>query len=242
VRLYYGSYAHDEAEATVTVTKTVNETEAGVPFEVVHNWVIQGRVIADTTAAVVAKLGLIERAYGTWFRDARLVAADGTVCHALVNAGSTSGVRVPNPPHYPDGSGGQLTTFRDYTIVLTATYPAFGGLGLIRSWTETLSFTGGTPVRKLMRTKNTRPVVWIDGAITPYRAVQSGQAVGVYGYPPVPPPLWGATSLEGEDPVRIDRGTPRFYRGRFMDYPVQWFYRFAATAPLIGLPTAMPNT
>lgn len=240
MRLYYGSYAHDENEATVSITKTVIETEAGTPFEVVHTWAITGRIIADTTAAVVDKLVLLERAYGYWGRDARLVAGDGTVCHSLVNAGSTSGVKVPAPPSYPDGSGAQLSTFRDYQIQLTATYPAFGGLGAIRSWSETLTFSGGRPVRNVMRTKNTLPVVWVDSAITPYRATQVGSAVGVYGYPPVPPPLW-PLALVGLEPERVAHTSPRTQRGRFIDFPVSWAYQFASPVPLIGLPNAMPT-
>lgn len=240
MRLYYGSYQHDENEVTVSISKGVNETEGGLPYETVHTWQVQGRVVADTTAGVVQKLVALERAYGVWFRDARLVAADGTLCHSLVNAGSVSGVKVVSPPHYPDGGGPQLTTFRDYAITLTATYPAVGALAAVRAWQETLTFSGGYPVRRLMRTKNTLPVVWVDAAITPYRCVQAGSAVGAYAYPPVPPPLW-PTALEGENPVQVSRGAPRTLGGRLVDWPVQWAYNFAATAPLIGLPTVLPT-
>lgn len=240
MKLRYGTYTHAAGEVSVSINKTVRETDAGVPYETEHTWVINGTAFGNTTAEVVASLGSLERAYGTWFRDAALFdETTGVVCHALPNAGSTSGVRVLQPPSYPRGDGAELSTFRNYTITLSAIYPAVGQAALIKQWTETLTFSGGIPDRRMVTTVNSLPVPYITARFTPYRATQVGSAVGAYSYPPVPPPLW-PNSLDGPDHP-VSYASPTTQKGRLIDWPISWNYRFVASAPLVGRPNVLPT-
>lgn len=242
VQLRYGNYYHADGEVSVSIAKSVETTDAGIPFRTTHTWNIAGRIIGETIAEVVQRMGLLERAYGTWFRTAQLISSAGIVCHELPNAGSITGVKVIQPPSYPDGSGAQLSTYRDYVITLSADYPAIGyGVPLIKSWVETITFTGGRPVRGLVETVNGPSVPFVIKRQRPYRATQVGSAVGAFGYPPYGAMLWDESLLEGEDPESKSLGAPRTENGRLVDWPVSWSYRFGSVAPLNGLPNVLPT-
>lgn len=238
MRLRYGNYLHDHGEVAVSISRQNLETDAGVPYECVHTWQVSGRVVADTTAGLVGKLLRLERAYAIPFQAAALVDANGLVCHALPNAGSVSGVRVVQPPSYPDGSGAQLTTYRDYTVVLSAAYPVFAR-PLLRLWTETVTLWGGLPDRRVVATVNTAPLVYVARRRTPYYATQVGQAVGYSTWPAPPPPLFPA-ALDGPEHPR-SQTSPRTQEGRLTDFAVGWSYRFSSPLPLVGRPAVMPG-
>ncbi len=72
---------------------------------------------------------------------------------------------------------------------------------------------------------------------TAYRATQTGQAVGLYGYPPVPPPLFPGKLEEGGRPTL---GSPRLRNGVYVDWPVSWSYSFVSATPLVGFPNRWP--
>lgn len=234
MRLRYGSYWHGTGEVAVSIDRQAVESALGVPYEVVHTWTVRGRLLGDTTAQVVAQLALLERAYAAWFRDAVLVDANGLACHALLNAGSTTGVKVVKPPSYPTGEGAELATYRDYTVVLQAAYPV-SGRPVYRSFRESVRLWGGLPNRRMVETLNSAPVEYVSGRRTPYRAAQSGTAVGYFDWPPVPAPLFGAGLLEGPDhPAEF--ASPEFREGRQTDFAVSWSYQFVSATPLVGRP------
>lgn len=234
--LRYGSYSHEESECTVVLSKEVVENEAGQPYEERQTWTVTGRLQADTPGLLLAKMVALQAAYSVWYRDFGLY--DGnTLMLALVNRGSTSGVKIVRPPSYPQGEGAQLTTFLDYTIVAAATYPAGNGQNPLKAFTETLAFSGGGPRRAVVECVNAPPQEQVLTAFTAYRATQQGSAVGLYGYPPVPPPLFPGKLEEAGRPVF---GSPKLRNGAYTDFPVSWSYTFASATPLVGLPNRWP--
>ena len=253
MRLIYGSYQHDDGEVTVSISRQAKETDAGIPYALTHTWQIQGQIQGASTTEVRDKILALERAYTFWNRNLRLVASDGTVLHELPVAGSISGVRVIQPPSFPDGAGAQYTTYRDYTIIVQAEYPygptlgiaggflrGFAGGYLLKRFSETVSFSGGGPKRAIIETINTPPILQLVGAYTAYRATQSGIAVGYLGYPPVnviAPPLWPRYLMESP---KITRKSAVMQNGIPTDFEVTWSYEFASPVPLYGGPNQFP--
>lgn len=239
MRLRFGNYWHGVGEVSVSIARQTIESAMGVPYEIAHTWGVQGRLVGDSTAEIVSQILALERAYATGFKDAALVDNNGLVCHALLNAGSTTGVRVVQPPSYPTGTGAELVTYRDYTLTLTATYPVVGR-PLYRAFAESVRLWGGLPNRKMVDVLNGPAVPYVSGKRTAYYASQSGSAVGYYGWPPIPGPLFGSLLLDGPNhPVSFD--TPQFREGRATDWPVSWSYQFSSPTPLIGRPNVVPN-
>lgn len=237
MRLRYGNYWHAHGEVEVSISRQTVFSNLGVPYEEEHTWTVRGQLLGDTTAEVVAAIRRLGVAYARPFLPAALVDANGLVCHALPNAGSTSGVRVIQPPSFPEGGGAELSTFRNYTLVLSATYPV-SARPVYRSFRETLRTWGGLPDRRMTTTVNTAPVEYVSARRTPYRAVQSGSAVGFSGPPPIPGPIFGFALLDGPDHPRQSEG-PTVQDGRLTDWAESWSYSFVSATPLVGRPTVV---
>jgi hypothetical protein len=240
VFLSYGSYTHEEFECTVAIDSRSVPNDAGQPYLTQTTWTITGQIIAADAAGVVAKMAALEAAYSAWFRDAALTTAAGVVCHHLPNAGSYSGVRVVQPPSFPRGEGAQLSTFRDYAITLSADYP-IAGQNPLKAFQETLSFSGGGPQRAVLELLNGPPQEQVLKLFTAFRAVQAGSAVGAFGWPAVPPPLFpGKEEVRSVPPGNPQRGSPKLVNGLYADFPVSWTYQFASGTPLVGSPNVWP--
>lgn len=237
--LRYGNYQTADSEVSVTILREAQVNEAGQPYALRHTWEIEGTIFGDDTAAVVANLLALERAFAVWGLDLALIDSNGTICHSMPSGGSLTGVRITKPPSYPNGDGAELSTFRTYSITATCDYPY--GLGQVtnplKSFTETLSFSGGGPRRIVVECAFGPPQPQIVNQFTAFRATQAGSAVGMYGYPPIPPPIFPAALVEN--------GSPSFTGGQlrngvYVDFGVQWAYRFESPTPLIGLPNQWP--
>jgi hypothetical protein len=239
--LRYGNYTHSQNEASVRIDKQSIDNDAGQQYAVEHTWAIDGKVHGDTTAAVWLAYTVLEAAYSADYFDAVLLDDDGNVVHALPNAGSLTGVRVRKPPSYPVGEGAELSTFRTYSIVLSAQYPSAGAANPLRSFSETLSFAGGGIRRTVVEIADGPPQEQVLSLYTAQRLTQQGQAVGSFGYPLVPPPLFpGFEEEESVPPGNPQYGSPKLRNGLYVDWPVSWAYRFISGRPLVGLPNRWP--
>lgn len=235
--LRYGNYQTADSEVSVTILREAQVNEAGQPYALRHTWDITGIIFGDDTAAVVANLLALERAFAFWGNDLALIDSNGTICHAMPSGGSLTGVRITKPPSYPNGDGAELSTFRTYSITATCDYPYGPVTNPLKSFTETLAFSGGGPRRIVVECAFGPPQPQIVNQFTAFRATQTGAAVGMYGYPPIPPPIFPAALVEN--------GSPSFTGGQlrngvYVDFGVQWAYRFESPTPLIGLPNQWP--
>lgn len=244
MRIRYRDWVSDDYECTVSIVRGIETNEAGQPYATTHTWAITGRTAAADTAAVVAKYRLMEQAFAFWGGDLQLEDSTGTVIERLPSIGSLQGVKITQPPSCPDGTGAQLSTYRDYTLTATASYPgavlpggALAGVGPLRAFTETLSFSGGGPRRGVVECINTPPQEQTLALYSAYRATQSGTAVGLLGYPPIPLPIWPAAL---ESAPETSRGSPRFANGVYTEFPVSWSYRYVSALPLVGFPNRWP--
>lgn len=237
--LRYGSYSTADSECSVTIDRQALLNAAEQPYALRHTWDITGTLFANDTSSLVTALLALERAFATWYLDLALLDSNGNVCHALPSAGSLTGVRILKPPSFPKGDGAELSTFRTYTIQATADYPY--GLGQVvnplKSFTETLTVWGGGPRRTVVECAAGLPQPQILNEFTAFRATQVGSAVGMFGYPPIPDPLF-PLALE-------ENGQPSFTGGQlrggvYVDFGVAWNYRFISATPLVGLPNQWP--
>jgi hypothetical protein len=236
VYLKYGAYRHDDNEVTVSISRSAIDSGNGRYIGVAHRWSITGQLLADTQAELATKVQLLESAYARWNRDLVLYGDGDRVLHALLNAGSTTGVRITDPVSYPDGTGAQWSTFRDYTIGATAEYPVTTGF-VLRSFSEAISRSGGHPRIVALECVNGPADIQMVAQRTAYRVQQSGSATAFRGKPTPPPPYWPAF-LESSTVTEI---APQFQNGELTDAGVQWSYSFVSAAPLLGAPASFPG-
>ena len=240
--LRYGNYSHDADTCTFTINASVQEDESGNPFEVNYTWNIEGQIQGADQPTVVENFRLLETAYATWFQDLGFFTDAGVSTHTLLNSGSISGVKIVGPPSYPRGDGAQLSTFRDFTITATASYPAYGTANVLRSYNESLSFSGGGPERAVIECANVPPQEQIIKSYTMRTARQSGSAVGLFAYPTIPAPLFpGKERIVSDPPGNPVKGSPKRRNGKLVDWPISWSYEFISGTPIDGSPNPWPG-
>jgi hypothetical protein len=237
--LRYGSYNSDSNECSVVISRDAVMNDAGQPYALRHTWNINGTIFGDDTSAVVTALLALERAFAVWGLDLSLLDSSGNVCHSMPSTGSLTGVKIIRPPSYPQGDGAELSTFRNYEIIATCDYPY--GLGQVtnplKSFVETLAFSGGGPRRMVVECAAGPPQPQVLNQFTAFRATQTGSAVGMFGYPPIPPPIFPAALVENGQPT-FTGGQLR--GGVYVDFGVSWNYRFESASPLAGFPNQWP--
>lgn len=231
--LRYWSRVSADGECALSITKQAMLTPAGRRYGERHTWVIDGQLQADTPVLIAVAVRNLEATFARDYGDAELLISAGVAMHRLPNAGSTTGVRVVQPPHYPQGTGAEGTTFRNYRVVLEAEYLT-DTPPQMKVFSERLSQDGGLPLYADVVLTEGLPRTHLLATHTPYRYVQSGQAVGFLAYPPVPPPVFGrGPQLRGQ---RVEYGSPIPQNGGFTDWAVSWAYEFSSPVPLTGLP------
>lgn len=228
----YGTYQHPDNEVNLTSVSEVSTiNDRGLIAFTTRRMTLRGELIASTQAALRTKINQLESAYSVRGRDAALYHDDGTISgHSLPSGSSLSGTRVISLS-YPDGTAAEYATQRTFEIILEAEYPANGG---VSSWVETLTFLGnGGPTQVYIPLLNGPWQRQVTTQATSYRAIQSGTAVGLLGYPPVPAPIWPQFLLPN---TRQNVSSPKNAGRRFVDYRISWAYSFEANIPLAGTP------
>jgi hypothetical protein len=233
--LAYGGYRHPQDECSVVRTIDRELGPGGDTLKIRRSWNINGKLQANDYLSLQVAKSALETAYSQQYFDLVLFHNDGTIHDSLLNAGSTSGVRITSGPNYPTGEGAEGGTFLSFQIAAEATYEAASqNSDLLESFTETVSESGGGPRYAVVETVDGDSVRQLLNRKTKFRYTQSGQAVGRYGYPPVPPPIW--PGWENVADRSITRVGPRREGRTLTGYQVSWSYVFESTEPLRGLP------
>jgi hypothetical protein len=241
VQLRYGSYLFPANAVAVATDKRPAFDGRGKPVSrrdtfTMHGWLLPSPA-AVTPAAAQADLAnqcaLLERALAVQFADLVMTRDDGGIAFALLNATSIDGVRITSGPNYPTGEGAEFATFRSFSFTAEASYAVAGAASPLVSFQETVTFTGGGPVKDFLQPVNGPPVRQLLLQATPYRATQQGQAVALGGWPTAPGPLWPQALLKNPD---LSFASPVFQLGRGLEYPISWAYVFGSAAPLQGRP------
>lgn len=238
--LQYGSYSFDSDSVAVSINRNTSLNEAMESYITTHSWNITGTMHGTDQNTVIANLVALESAFSRSGRDLQLIGNDGTtVAHSLLNAGSVSGVRITQPPHYPRGDGAELSTFRNFAISAEADYFfAPQKLNQLKAFTETINIQGGGPLYDFIEMVNGPPVPYRVRNFTLWRATQAGQAIGLHSRPLPPLPLWPGAQIHGP---ATSKQSPRWMGKKFVDFGVSWQYEFASADPLVGEPGLWPT-
>lgn len=238
---------------TNAFTHDLDEVElAGIGYEATLNNVgrvelirrtlnIKGKVFGDSPSAISAKLSALERAYpvGGTLSTAGLYENAGTpTTHVLRPSAPGAVIRILNFG-YPVGNGTQYATERDYSLTLYLEEPPVQSFktNIIR-FRETLSMSGGGPVFDFFRPPRGLPIKFAKHEMVEFSAVQEGEAVGLYGYPNYPPPMFPG-ALRSPPVLTPVSGSRAGQWGA--EWPVAWRYEFGSTEPLRGLPNSWPG-
>ena len=240
--LKYGNYRHDDNECTVSIRRDAVKSECEVVYQIRERWEIAGRLqvidqgaAAANQAALTAKINVLKAAYAVHNRDIGFYDDAGKITsHSILSAVTLGGVKVMQPPSFPEGSGAEYTTFRNYSLAVEAIFPV-GAMGTLLSWAEMVRMWGGGPEYGFLPCLTGPPQKQLLRQATTYKAMQVGMAVGRLIYPVPPGPLWSS-----DEHIHV--------REKILEVPpdssgqriVRWQYQFESIGPMQGYPTSSP--
>ncbi len=206
--------------------------KGGQPYSLLLAARVHGMLQGNGQDALIASEDAMRNALSVQFLDLVFRADDGTVTPlSLLNAGSITGVRITDGPHFEGTSGAEYVGVREFSFEAEAEYP-LRAAPLFLDFTETLSFEGGGPTYGFRRNVNGIPQKQRVWPATEYFLTQSGRLTGYLNYPAVsaipgarfPAALLKAGSVKKEGPQR--KG-PSGWEG----FPVTWEYHMVASTP-----------
>jgi hypothetical protein len=232
--LKYGSYSHNTGECDINISRKSEYNDAMNRWAIRERWQINGLLTNPTgdLSTMQTLTGSLITAYGTEGLDLTFHLPDDSVTqHALYTANCLGGTKVIKPVSFPTGEGTEAITYRTYTVVVEGLILV--GSETLKSFSETLTFSGGGPAYGHLECMIGLPVKQKLRNYTIYRVTQSGEAVGILAYPAVPGPIWPPALIKAP---RIQRKSPRKYGSSYIDYPTTWSYEFESSAVLVGNP------
>lgn len=213
------------------------EDAAGRVYAYLHTFQAEGYLDGSTQAEIAALSAAFEAAMAIPNEDVVFVRDDGGIACGLFAATSLGGVQVRGLgfPRSGMNSGYEFVSGRSFGFVATGEYPSplFGTIALTE-FSETVSLSGGGPLRGCLQPVNGPPIEQLIYLATPYRAVQQGTAVGLLAYPDPMPPLWPDKLVNPPGTIaRVSAqrvGVVPHYR----NFRTTWSYEFLSATPLFG--------
>jgi len=230
VYLKYGSYQHADNEAAVRMSKRPLLSDSGTRIGFTETWSIRGILQADTTSALVTATASLDAAYAVNGYDLVLYDGSGNAVRSLISSSTMGGVVITQGPDYPEGEGAEWANKRVYEITAEAEVLTSGVSNLV-SYSETLSFSGGGPLRVYLTTLRGLPQLQETARYTPYVVRQSGNAVGLFARPAPADPLFPGALIRSPE---ITEQTPEFKAGQYKNFGISWSYEFQSASPLVG--------
>lgn len=241
MQVSYRGYFHAVAENDFRITREPIISDMGARMGYTERWVLGGFIQAANQLALTAALASLEAAYSVNGGDLKMYDDNGALTdHCLFSANTISGVRVSKPFYPEDSKGAEYTTFRRYQINIEAEIHEVN-VGYV-AFHESLSLTGLQPNSRFIFLKTLTGPAQRQQVCQQetYKAVQSGMAVGHFGWPLFPQAIfagavhWDEATQTQEDPVYLSNGMIR--------WPISWSYPAEDSQPLIGSPTIVPPT
>lgn len=235
--LKYGTYAFNASACKVTTEAEMVYNQGGQPLAVRRRLHVDGYMDGDDQATITTNLAALDAALKVPYLDLILYGDDGTTESAiqLKNAGSITGVQIRQAMSLPVADGAMYVTTEKFVFSAEAEYPLAGTSGLLRSWVETLSLSGGGQLRDVFPCTNAPPQEQQLWPAMPYEAQQSGVIVGYRAYPTAPAPIFPAALTKAGS---FSRKGPKRMGNGFQEYPLEYAYSFKSASPLVGLPNA----
>lgn len=235
----YGNYTVPSGQAWVAFTKAPKFNSGGMQFAETHRWAITGLLLnsGGDPVAFTAAINNLINAFSKNNQDIYLLQNDGVTptAHFIQTANTIGGTRVVEKT-FPDAKGGAYVTNYIWGAVVEADVDT-GYTGL-QSFFERIQWIGGGPKFVMLSTLNGPPQTqWVQDQ-TPYKATQTGSAVGFTGYPIPPAPLWPEALHSDQSPFEMKSptrtGPPQNIT--YTDFEITWTYNHESAVPLAGLP------
>lgn len=233
----YGSFAFDAGESSWR-TNVTTEYAGMIPTLRVITVSLTGKILGSSATELANRSRLLQNAFWQVGRDLTLTDDSGVVIESLRSGNSLSGVTCIEGPSFPEGEGAEFVTYRTFTATFQAKYQAQANQALVYNWTQSVTQSGGGPLIVWQPAVTGRPVKVIAQEATTYRATQTGSAMGLIGYPPVPPPAFGAGNLSANPDITYT--APRRVGNGLTDFAVSWTYQFESAGPLKAGPGVPP--
>ena len=226
-----------------------NEAEAAISYAPVYDaynrmtyiderWDISGRIVLQTNATqpnMTAAIRLLESDFNQQRPDLIFLEDDGVreSAWALRRNECTDGPKLVDAS-FPADPQNVYATGISYAASFVGRRPARTSVSNpILSFNEEISPQGGGPI-----------IGYVGGAINyaeaqvfkqhdPWTCVQRGSAIGLYGWPVPPGPIWPQAQTERMIPRKI---SPRVLGPVQMEWEVTWEYKFAWPFQLTGNP------
>jgi hypothetical protein len=238
--LQYGNYKHPSAEAGVSLSRQALVNEARVTYGYKVQLAIDAFLQASGVSALTSAINGLVAGYTTqgFTNGVGLFNDDGSpTSHVILPGQTLAGVKVVDGPNFPEWKGAEYTTYRRYTLRLEAEIR--DSSVLLLAFTEAVSLEGGGPRRLVKELLQGLPQEQIVAEATPFFATQVGSAVGQFGYPTPPGPIFPAA--EDRPKRRITRRTPKRAGLTYTEFQIDWQYSFLSALPLVGLPNRWPT-
>jgi hypothetical protein len=240
ITIRYGSYTHASGEVEISNSRQSLLTQAETVYAEMVTINLRGTLIGDGVTAIDGQLLALADAYSRDGED--FVVFDdisGTnLANSLFSSQTLGGIRVMQRPSLPDGRNASQVTFLNYQISLQALVQNANSDTDLRSYSEVLQFSGGGTRTAYLETRVGLPEEQTLTQNQIYRAVQSGQSVGLYERPTAPDPIWPSNIVTAEPDItktsarRVGAGA----RETLMDFGIRWRYQFESAQPLVGVP------
>lgn len=239
IRVRYGNYTHEDGEVEYSITREVLLTAREIAYAYQTRVQMKGLLMAASTEEMDRKVRSLKAGYSRSDQN-WLVLSDGEPLDISIYASSAiSGVTIENGVTFPNNRGAVYVTHLPYEITLTADVAIIDQFRALRSFEESLSFSGGGPRFLHIETATGLPVKQLGRRFTIYKATQAGTAVGLYRRPLMPRPIWPNDLITLPD-YSIDSG--RLRGDTLTDLTTTWNYRYESSRPLSGLPNTWGRT
>lgn len=237
----YGGYRHRQNSTGVTISSSVLENEAGVPYRVQTDINIEGRLRNSrlgNSRSMDPIIREMEIAYSAPGQDFGILHDDGTKSSVWFENSATIGGIKPTMLAYPNYRGGELINYRQFQIQLRV-LTQYGAPLQYTRFSETISIQGGGELYAVKEVNYGRGVRQRVRTHTKCTATQSGTAVR-HGLPPeIPPPIW-PFALKEQHPritkVVRPRGGTRTRNLSLDEIEIGWTYEYEWVDRLDGIP------
>lgn len=237
MQLKWGSYAFDAGSVEVISSQETMLNDAKIPYSFKRTMEVRGYLNGDGQTALSTATSALQTALARPFQDLILYQDDNSPSATLLrNRDALGGVVITRGPTFAETQqGSEYTTVRRFSFTAEAEYQIEGTGGILISFTERMTYSGGGPLYVMRRALNGPPQRQKVYEHTEYVVVQTGEAVGYRGYPALPPSRW--PSWLKESPV-VARTTPmRVGQAGYKNYKIMWEYRHESPIALVGAPT-----
>lgn len=230
----------NEAEAAISYTPVFDAYNRMMYID--ERWDISGRVVLQTNATqanMTQALRLLQSDFNQDRPDLVFLEDDRVreSAFALRRNECTDGPRQMGAS-FPADPQNVYATGTAYTVSMQGRRPVKTASGNpILSFTEEIIPQGGGVI-----------IGYVGGAINyaerqvfrqhePWTCVQRGTAIGLYGWPVPPGPVWPQAQIEPMIPRKV---SPRILGPHQQEWEVSWEYKFAWPFQLTGNPHVLP--